>query len=132
MIDSERAELNDMIDRAFTDLGGRATKAEIINVLRLPAHLKDFCARQGLKTVVGLYLRKLSKSGLPQAPAVDGEGNHAQLELMTIDDCRFLVAAYRVRGEANYRRAEQIVEFCAARYDVAIDIENPLGEQVAS
>jgi len=132
MSDSERQELLDLIDRTFLALGGRATMAEMFASIELPPHLCAYCTRQGLRTAISSYFRRARRDdGLPQAPEVDDDGNHAQLELWTVDDCRFLVAAYVSASESNRRRAQQIVEHCWDRYGVLINLDDPFGEQAA-
>lgn len=126
MIDSERQELLDLIDRTFTELGGRATKADVLTAIgELPPHLSDYCARQGLNSMIGSYFRK-RRDGLPQAPEVAQDGTHAQLELWTVEHCQYLVAHYMSRAESNEILAQKVADYCFARYAVAIDITNPV------
>jgi hypothetical protein len=90
-------------------------------------------ARKGLKSEIGLYLREQRpEDGLPQAPQVNSDGEHAQFELWTLDECRFLIAGYMSRSLANRRQAQKVAARAQVLYDVAIDVDDPFDEATAS
>jgi hypothetical protein len=125
MSSSEGQELREMIQRAFEDLGGRATKGEIVAHLesQIPGFLKSAILRAGLSTKVGAYLRQPGRLGLPKAPEVDKDGTHVQLELMLPDEFRYVVARQMDNSASAYRRAQQMADLCFALHDVRIPIQ---------
>lgn len=125
MSSSEGAELKDMIQRAFEELGGRATKGEIVAFLepQIPGYLKSSIVRAGLATKVGGFLRQPGKLGLPKAPEVDKDGTHVQLELMSADEFRYVVARQMDNSASAYRRAQQMADLCFALHEVRIPVQ---------
>ncbi len=125
MSSSEGAELRDMIQRAFEHLGGRATVGEITAYLEptLPGYLKASLVRAGLSNRVGRALRQPGKLGLPKAPEVDKDGTHVQLELMSADEFRYVVARQMDNSASAYRRAQQMADLCFALHGERIPIQ---------
>ena len=117
MSHSEGAELKDMIQRAFEELGGRFLEPQI------PGYLKSSIVRAGLATKVGGFLRQPGKLGLPKAPEVDKDGTHVQLELMSADEFRYVVARQMDNSASAYRRAQQMADLCFALHEVRIPVQ---------
>lgn len=125
---SEYGELQDLIGRVFDEMGGRGTKAELIEHLAasLPRHLGAYLVRGGLSTNVGLFFRKKA-DGLPAAPEVDERGTHAQLELLDIDEYRYVIDR-QMRASRNARQqAQRYAERCQKVHGVGIDVDHPYG-----
>lgn len=121
MTDSYTAELRDMIDRAFVgEHHGRATATMVhASVQRnLPDHLLDYLIAKGLRSQITAYFNAKSDDGLPKRPEVNRDGEHAQLELLSVEEFGYLHAAYVSRADANRQQAERVRERCYAAYGV--------------
>lgn len=121
MTDSFTSELREIIDTAFTgEHGGRATAQMVHNSAHrdLPDHLIDFLVGKGLRSQVAAYFREQDSEGLPKRPAANPDGEHAQLDLLSVDECGFVYEAYIARAGANQAQAEKVREFCSKRHGV--------------
>lgn len=115
MPDSYTTELRDLIDRAFTaEHSGRATAQMVHNSVHrdLPEHLVDFLVGKGLRSQIGAYFRDQDPEGLPKRPEVNADGEHAQLELMSISEFGYAYGKYLDRAEANQSQAEKLRQKC--------------------
>lgn len=125
MTDSYRAELLDQTHQVFTaEMGGRAIIRDLVDALiaDLPEGASDYYVRRGVTQVVQSYFRTKNTEGLPQAPQVNDAGEHVQLELLTVDDYRYLVRQYLDRAEANHAQAEKFAARCEAIWGVTLDV----------
>lgn len=124
---SEHAQIRALIVTVWAGLGGRGTKADVLREVgaALPASLREYLADRGLASAVSGFFRAQREDGLPQAPAVDGEGTHAQLELMTVDECRFVVARYMEAAAAARAQALRMQALCLETHGVLIDLDDP-------
>lgn len=115
MTDTFKAELRDLIDRAFTVThSGRAT-ANMLQVSvhsDLPDHLLDYLIGKGLKSEIRRYFGEKDSEGLPKRPAANEDDEHAQLELFTLGEFAFLHRTYVDRADANLTQAEKVRERC--------------------
>ncbi len=105
----------DLIDRVWQQVGGRGTQPEVTAhvIASRPDHLTSYLADRGTAQAVSGYLRRQEKgSDLPAAPAVDEHGTHVQLELMNVDEFRYVYEQYRKRGRANNQMAKRINDRC--------------------
>lgn len=121
MTDSYSSELREIINSAFTgEHGGRATVQMVHNSAHrdLPEHLVDFLVGKGLRSQVAAYFREQNAEGLPMRPAANPDGEHAQLELLSVEECGFVYAGYVSRAEANSAQAEKVRAFCIERHQV--------------
>lgn len=128
MTDSFATELRDLIDRAFVgEHGGRASAQMVHNSAHrdLPEHLIDFLVGKGLASQVAAYFREKDGEGLPKRPAVNGEGEHVQLALLTVEECGYVYAAYCDRATANEQQAEKVRQFCLEQHGV--DLASQVG-----
>lgn len=126
MTDSYRSELLEQTDHIFkSDLCGRAVIRDVVNRLtqNLPEGAADYYVRKGITGVVQSYFRTKGADGLPQAPQVNAAGEHVQLELLTVDDYRYLARQYLDRSHANRAQAEKVAARCSQIYSVALDLD---------
>lgn len=115
MTDSYRSELRELIDLIyFGEFGGRATQQMVhAGVLSaLPEHLTDYLIGKGIASEVQSYFRSKGADGLPKFPEVNENGEHAQLELLSVDEFSFVHRKYVDRADANQSQAEKIRERC--------------------
>lgn len=124
---SEHAEITALISRTFDELGGRATKQEVLAhvLLLLPAHLRKYVVEQGLASKIGGFFRSNGSEGLPIAPDI-GDGIHVQLELLVVDDFRWVIASQISASKAARARAVQYQQRCLHQHGVLIDLNDPL------
>lgn len=121
MTDSYTSELRDIIDRAFVaEHHGRATAKMVhASVHRdLPEHLIDFLVVKGLRSQINAYFNTKGDDGLPKRPEVNADGEHAQLELLSVEEFSYLHAAYVSRADANRQQAEKVRERCFEAHGV--------------
>lgn len=121
--DSARAELRDIIDRTYLgDLGGRATAERVRHTVwaELPEHLRDYLIGKGLASEIQSYFRTRGRDGLPMAPEVNEEGEHVQLEFLSVTEFVFLHARYVDRSEANAEQADKVRQRCLDTHGVDI------------
>ena len=130
MITSEHAELSELLDRTWHELGGRGTKAELVTHVHtiLPDHLRSYLIEQGLASKAGAYLRRTGADGLPQAPEIDAHGTHAQLELLDESEFRYVVARQMDNSRAARHRAQQLADLAFERLGVVISIDDPFAQ----
>ncbi|WGW12693.1 hypothetical protein LWF01_02680 [Saxibacter everestensis] len=122
---SENQELSDLYQRIFEELGGRATVKEIVAHATITAgqHLNEYLTAQGHKTKVGAFLRRKGTSGLPQAPEVDGQGTHVQLELLSVEEFKYVVAHHLKSARASAQQARNLADYCYEMRGVALDLD---------
>lgn len=126
MTDSYRSELLEQTERIFkTDLGGRAAIREVVDLLvgDLPEGADDYYVRKGVTGVVQSYFRTKTADGLPQAPQVNDSGQHVQLELLSVEEYRFLARQYLDRSHANRAQAEKVAARCKEICGVSLDLD---------
>lgn len=126
MTDSYRAEIIDAIDRMFVgNFGGRASTDEVFRALvaGLPEHLTNRLIETGLKSHINSYFRAKNDDGLPIAPAADEDNTHVQLELLTIPEFEFVVAAQMKSSRAHRSIAQKIADRCLSDHGHRIDID---------
>lgn len=121
MTDTYTSELRDIIDRAFTgEHGGRATAQMVHNsVYRdLPEHLVDFLVGSGIRSQVNSYFKAKNAEGLPQRPAVNPDGEHVQLSILSIDEYAYVHRSYLKRAHDNAEQADRIRTACLEQHGV--------------
>lgn len=121
MVDSFRTELRDIIDRVYIgEYGGRATQQMVHEgVWRdLPEHLLDYLVGKGIRSEVQAYFRTQGTNGLPKFPEINADGEHRQLELLTIEEYAYLHSSYVSRSDANKAQAEKVRELCLDTHGV--------------
>jgi hypothetical protein len=125
--DSYRSELIELVERVFVeDLGGRASKAQVVDRIattELPPGAENYFIRVGASSVVQSYFRTKGAEGLPQAPQVNDEGEHAQQGLWTLEEYHYLARQYLDRSHSNRVQAEKVAAECARVYGVTLDLE---------
>jgi hypothetical protein len=125
---SANGEINDAIDRTWHgQLGGRGSNGDVVEALidTMPEHLHDYMLRTALTSKVGAYFRRKNASGLAQAPEVAPDGTHAQLELLTEVEFRYVVARHVSAGKNEFRIARAFAKEAKQRLGVEIDLRNP-------
>lgn len=129
MTASETAELNEVIKRIWESMGGRGTIDEAVEhaAVSMPDHIRNYLVTEGLRKKVGAYLRSTGADGLPLAPAVDRDGMHVQLELLSVEEFRAVIVAAMQRTSANRARAYQWAARCKRVHGVWIDPESVVG-----
>lgn len=128
MSSSANSEINDAIDRTWHgDLGGRGSNGDVVAALidTMPEHLHDYMLRAALTSKVGAYFRRKSASGLAQAPEVAPDGTHAQLELLTEAEFRYVVGRHVAAGKNEFRVARAFAKEAKSRLGVDIDLRDP-------
>lgn len=129
MSSSEHAELTDLIERVFHEVGGRATAGEMMEHLTgIPEHLNTYLVNNGLKTLIGQYFRSRTDAGLPTAPEIDSDGTHAQLELLSVEEFRYVVRQQMNASRAARQQAKKYADKCAEVHGITIDLDNPFEE----
>lgn len=127
MSTSEHGEIMRLCDDAFQSMGGVGTAPDLAAHVRasMPDELRDYLYQRGVASMVQRYLRTKGTSGLPQAPEVDDHGTHMQLELMSVEEYRFVVNRCVRAGRAYVERAHQYAAHCQALHGVrlAVDLE---------
>lgn len=125
MIASENAEMTDLVDRVWQSMGGVGSQPDVTRhvLAALPEHLTTYLVARGVISAVGAYFRRRGETGLPTAPLVDKRGTHMQLELMSVEEYRFVVVQYLKRGRANYAMAQRMAEQCQLVHGVQIDLD---------
>lgn len=126
MTDTYTSELRDLIDRAFTaEHGGRATAQMVHNSVHrdLPEHLVDYLIGKGLRSQVASYFREQDGDGLPKRPAANPDGEHAQLEFLSLEEFTYVHSTYIDRANANLTQAEKIRARCIETHGVDIGAE---------
>jgi hypothetical protein len=121
MADSFRSELRDIIERVYiNDLGGRATQKMVhAGVWRdLPEHLTDYLIGKGIASEVQTYFRSKGSDGLPKFPEVNADGEHHQLEFLSVTEFAFVHSKYVDRASANNEQADKIRQLCLDKYGV--------------
>ncbi|MCW2496372.1 hypothetical protein [Jatrophihabitans sp.] len=127
----ESNEIHEAIDRTWIEqLGGRGTHGDVWGVLRenLPEHLRQYLADRGLSSAVSSYFRRKNAAGLAQAPQVSDDGVHAQLELMSADEFRYVVNVHVVSSKNERDIAEAWAKEAHDRLGVRISLSDPLAE----
>jgi type II secretory pathway component PulJ len=116
------------IGTVFDQLGGRATnqdlQAHVESTLTIDE--RSHLVRTGLSTRIASFFRQRAESGLPQAPEIDEHGTHAQLDLLSVEEWRYVVRQYMLRSLANRRKARDAADLCFQQHAVLIDIDDPL------
>ena len=89
-------EVQELAATVFEDLNGRATSREIQSRVRdlLSEEQRDRLADRALAPIVSGYFLRRHSSGLPHAPEVNKDGTHCQLQLMTVDEGRYVIRNY--------------------------------------
>lgn len=125
MADSFRSELRDLIDQVyFAEFGGRATQQMLHQAVYrdLPEHLVDYLIGKGIASEVQSYFRTKGTDGLPKFPEVNEDGEHAQLELLSVNEFAFVHRRYIDRAEANSSQAEKIRGLCLGVHGVDLAV----------
>lgn len=121
MSDNYTAELREIIDRAFVaEHSGRAT-AQMLHgsVYRdLPEHLVDYLIGKGIRSQINSYFNTKADDGLPKRPEVNANGEHAQLELLSVDEFAYVHESYVSRADANRAQAQKVRERCFEQHGV--------------
>lgn len=123
MPDSFTAELRDIIDRAYTtEHAGRATAQMVHNSAHrdLPGHLIDFLVGKGLRAQVTAYFREKDAEGLPKRPEANADGEHVQLDFLSVEECGYVYNRYVDRADANQSQAEKVRAFCIEQHGVDV------------
>lgn len=123
MPSSENAEIHDLIHRIFTEqFGSAASTPEVYRAAAdsLPEHLSRHLIGKGLKAEISRYFRTKRSDGLPQAPEVDDEGTHKQLDLMTVPEYRYVIEAYLKSSAASRAQAAKLIDLCREIHGVTI------------
>lgn len=130
MTSSEYAEIQDAVERAWATLGMRGSNRDVLDTLRtdLPDHLREYLTDRGLSQAIGTFFRRKNKVGLAQAPEVDADGTHAQMELLSAAEFRYVIAAHVKAGKNEFRIAKAYALEARARLGVDIDLRDPLAE----
>ncbi|MEH3033325.1 MAG: hypothetical protein PGN07_04615 [Aeromicrobium erythreum] len=126
MPSSENAELHDLIHRVFTETFGSAASApEVFRevVTSIPDHLTRHLVGKGPKAEISGYFRTKRADGLPQAPEVDDEGTHKQLDLMTVPEYRYVIEQYLKSSAASQAQAQKLADLCHALHGVTIPLQ---------
>jgi hypothetical protein len=120
---SYTTELRDIIDRAFTaEYGGRATAQMVHNSVHrdLPGHLVDYLIGKGLRSQITAYFNAKSDDGLPKRPEANQDGEHAQLELLSVQEYAYVHGRYIERSRANRVQAERLRQRCLDTHGVDV------------
>ena len=126
MSSTERSEIRDAIERVFIEqLGGQASLDEVFRQLigKLPEHLEHHVLATGLKAQIGAYFRAKRKDGLPQAPEVNDDGIHKQLDLLEVPEFQYVIGQYLKASSASYVQARKLATLCVEVHGVAIDLD---------
>lgn len=128
MSTSEYGEIRDLISRTFDELGGRATKQDMLAHLTiiLPAHLTSYLVNRGMDRQIGDFFRSTGETGLPVAPEVDMHGTHVQLELLSVEEYRFAISRQMSNSRDARSRAVAYQQRCLDQHGVFIDVDDPL------
>jgi len=121
MTDSYRAELREIIDRAFVaEYGSRATSQMVHHSVArdLPQHLLDYLIGKGIKAEIGSYFRAKGGDGLPLRPKVTPDGEHADMSLLSQAEMAYPYGQYLDAADANATQAEKVRVRCLKRYGV--------------
>lgn len=121
---TSRSECRSLVARIFDELGGRASAEDIIVHLNVsaPPELHEYLRDQGWQKVIGEFFRSKSTDGLPVAPEV-GDGVHVQLELLALDDFKWVITRQMQSSKASRVRAEQYRDRCYDQWGVLIDLD---------
>ncbi len=123
---SESTEVQDLLQRLFTEqFGNEASNAELLRALvpALPEHLQNYILVSGLKSQIGVFFRRKRADGLPQAPEVNRDGLHKQLDLMEVEDFRYVIEQYLKSSAAHRAQAHKLASLCFDVHGVAISVE---------
>jgi len=123
---SEYSELQEIVERAFTEeLGSAASADELLQVIAadLPEHLDHYIRAAGIKTAIGTYFRRKRADGLPQAPEVNAEGVHKQLDLLDVPEFRYVIGKQMKSSAAARSQAEKLAHLCRELHGVVIPLE---------
>lgn len=115
MADSYSSEIQALIGEVYvSEFGTRATQPMVRQQVwtHLPDHMADYLIGKGLASEVQRFFRVQNSDGLPKYPEVNEDGEHAQLELLSLDEFRFVHDSYMVRAEANASKAHLIRQMC--------------------
>ena len=126
MTDSYYQEISEAIDRVFVgDFGGRASTDEVFRALvsGLPKHLTNRLIETGIKSHINSYFRAKNSDGLPIAPAADEENTHVQLELLTVPEYEFVIAAQMKSSRAHRAIAQKLADKCFQDRGHRMDID---------
>jgi hypothetical protein len=125
-----RTEILDLAELVFHQLGGRATSRDVQDNLRevLSEEQREYLSEYALGSIVGQFFRRRDRSGLPQAPEVNGAGTHCQLELITVDEWRYVIRKYVQRSDQNLDMAYRCANACKDVHGVWIDPATVIGE----
>lgn len=134
MTDHQPASINGEIcslaEEVFKRLGGRATSPDVQR--RVWELLTDEqygrLAYKALAPIISSFFLRRNRNGLPQAPEVDGDGTHCQLELITVDEYRYLVRSYVQRSSQNLAMAHKFAQQCKDVHGTWIDPGEYLGD----
>jgi hypothetical protein len=127
---SINAEVYNLAEVVFKQHGGRATSPEVQR--RVWEMLSDEqlgrLAYKALGPIISSFFLRRNRNGLPQAPEVDGSGTHCQLELITVDEYRYLIRSYVKRSSQNLAMAYKFATQCQDVHGTWIDPGEFLGE----
>lgn len=115
MADSYSSEIQALIGEVYIgEFGTRASQPMVTKHVwaQLPEHMADFLIGKGLAGEVQRFFREKTRDGLPKYPEVNEQGEHAQLELLSLDEFRFVHSSYIARAEANADKALLIRQMC--------------------
>lgn len=84
----------------------------------LPDHLIDYLIGKGLRSQVTAYFHEQDQDGLPKRPSANPEGEHKQLELLSLSEFTFVHTSYLSRAKANRKQAEKIRLRCLDAHGV--------------
>lgn len=121
MADSFRSELRDIIERVYLfEYGAQATQGMVHQGVtrELPEHLTEYLIGKGIASEIQSYFRAKGSDGLPRFPEVNEDGEHRQLELLSIDEFTFVHRRYIDRADANVGQAEKVRQLCLDRHGV--------------
>lgn len=126
---SSYAEIREIIKQTFDELGGRASKSDMLThcELILPPHLTGYLVNRGMDRMIGEFFRSTLDNGLPVAPEVDVHGTHVQLELLSVEEFRFAIRRQMANGAAANRRAKALAAACYEQHGVVIDPDEEIG-----
>lgn len=129
MSSSEYTEIANAISRTFEQIGGRATHAEVFAHAKvtIAPELRDYLTDRGLSQQVSAFFRQQGTDGLPQAPAIDEHGTHAQLRLLEVEEFKFVIRQQMKASGASRVRAKEYQRLCQEQHGVWI----PLTDQTA-
>lgn len=124
MTKAEKQRLAELTQQVMSEMGGRATVAEVAAHLRLsyPDVFMAEAERGWIVQVRNAIRRADPVSGLPSAVSVGGR-EYVQLKILAFEEYEYAIAAYLRRARANEKVADKMADQCEAihgrRPDVA-------------